>query len=120
MTKSSYTVGTPITFDMLISNKGSTTCNRNVGPKVNTFKVTSGGQPVWSSDDCSPLGGDQIVAIPAGSAYKVEAKWDQKLSEPGCPKPQSAALPGAYQVVGINAAGDPPAKSSQVTFVITK
>ncbi len=119
MAKSSYPVGAPIVFDMLISNKGSQACNRNVGPKINTFKVTSGGQPAWSSDDCSPTGSDQIVAIPAGGAFKVQATWDQKISKPKCPKPQPAAQPGTYQVVGINAVGAQPAESRPRVFVIT-
>ncbi len=119
MAKSSYPVGVPIVFDMLISNKGSQACNRNVGPKVNTFKVTSGGQPVWSSDDCNPTGSDQIEAIPAGGAFKVRSTWDQLISKPKCPKPRPAAQPGTYQVVGINAAGDQPAESRPRVFTIT-
>lgn len=113
--KQTNPVGSPILFTMLIANSSGEACNRNVGPRVNTFVVTSGGYHAWSSDDCNPGGGDQIVSIPPNGAYKVTANWDQALTQPGCPSGQGKAQPGSYSVVGKNGS----ATSSPVTFAIS-
>ncbi len=112
--KTSFPVGTPITFKMLVTNNSDQTCKRNVGPKVNTISVSSGSVHVWSSDDCSPAGGDQIVAIPPKSSWQVQATWDQKLTDAGCPRDLGSAKPGSYDVVGKNAE----ASGSPTNFLI--
>lgn len=100
--KTTFPVGTPIKFTMTVTNTSDQTCKRNVGPKVNTISVTSGGVHVWSSDDCSPAGGDQIVAIPASQAYGITATWDQKLTDAGCPRDLGSAKAGSYDVESQN------------------
>lgn len=113
--KDSYASGTPIQFLMMIQNVSDHPCNRNVGPRVNFFKVTSGGQNAWNSDDCNPGGRDQIVSIPKGGAYKASATWDQLLSQSGCPSGLGKAQPGSYSVTAhnVNVASQP------VNFSIT-
>jgi hypothetical protein len=97
-------IGAPITFKMLITNTSAVPCTRNVGPKVNTIAVASGGVHVWSSDDCGALGGDQIETIPPGGSWAVQATWNQKLTQPGCAGTQAAAAAGSYDVTGKNSA----------------
>ncbi len=100
--KTTVKVGQSVPFKMLITNNSATPCNRNVGPKVNTLTVSSGGVHAWSSDDCSPAGGDQLETIPAGATYGVQATWDQKLTAKGCPSGLGSAQAGGYEVVAEN------------------
>lgn len=113
--KTSYEKGATIQFYMLIANTSDRACKRNVGPRVNSFKVTSGGEPVWDSDDCNPTGGDQIETIPQGGAFKVAATWNQTLTSPGCPSGMPKAQPGAYSAVAKNLN----VPSKPLTFAIT-
>lgn len=100
--KDSYPPGALIQLYLTIQNVSDRPCNRNVGPRVNFFKVTSGGQNVWNSDDCHAGGRDQVVAIPKGGAFKASVVWDQILSQPNCPSGQAKAQPGSYSVTGYN------------------
>lgn len=113
--KQTYPIGSTIEFAMLIANSSGETCNRNVGPRVNTFVVTSGGYHAWSSDDCNPGGGDQLVSIKPNEAYKVTARWSQNLTEEACPSGLGKAQAGTYSVVGKNGA----ATSPPITFFIS-
>ena len=111
----SYATGAPIMLYMTIKNISDHPCNRNVGPRVNYFKVTSGGQNVWNSDDCHPGGRDQVVSIPPLGGRKTWVTWDQTLSAPNCPSGQSKAQPGSYSVTGNNLN----TQSKPVNFAIT-
>lgn len=110
----SFAVGTPITFTMMVKNTSSRSCERDVGAKVNTIEVTSGSVHVWSSDDCAAAGGNDIKALPPTVSYAVASTWNQTLSAPNCPAGQPAAKAGSYDVVGINNG----LKSAPVTFTI--
>lgn len=111
----SFAAGTPITFTMSIKNVSDAACQRNVGTKPNTVLVESGGQQVWSSDDCAPEGQDDIKTLEPGDVFQLNATWDQKQSQAGCPAGQPTAPAGSYEVIGINEQ----AKSSPVAFTIT-
>ncbi|MEI8081144.1 MAG: hypothetical protein WCI74_04790 [Actinomycetes bacterium] len=82
---------------------------------MNTIEVTSGGVHVWSSDDCSAAGGNDLKTIPTTVSYAVASSWNQKLTQPNCPAGQTAAKAGSYEVVGINNG----LKSKPTTFTIT-
>lgn len=97
-----FPAGSPITFTMSIKNISDTACDRNVGTKPNTVLVNSGTARVWSSDDCAPAGQDDIKSINPGDAYQLNATWDQRLSQAGCPSGQPAAQSGSYDVTGLN------------------
>lgn len=112
--KATVPVGTSITFLMNIKNMSTVDCTRNVGPKVNSIAVTSGGEAVWSSDDCSPAGGDQVESIPPGATYRVQATWNQEVTAASCDNPAKATA-GGYDVEAKNGT----VKSSKVSFEIT-
>jgi len=110
----SFSPGESISFTMSIKNISSKACQRNVGTKPNTVKITSGGVDVWSSDDCAPPGEDNIQTIQPGDMYQLSATWNQKLSSPTQCTNQSSAQAGGYDVVGIN----DQVKSDPVAFSI--
>lgn len=99
--QSAFSLGSPATFVMKITNNGSIPCTRDVGPAANTFTVTSGGFDVWSSDACAPSTESQTETIPAGEAFAVKGTWDGSVTADGCASAAPAEA-GAYQVVGTN------------------
>lgn len=109
------TVGSDVVFEMAIANNGDTPCTQDVGPAVTSFTVTSGGFRVWSSDDCSPAGGNQVELIPPGQAFVVQATWPTIVTTPGCPSQDQRAQAGAYDVVGT----DDGLSSASVRFVLS-
>ncbi|MFT6563305.1 MAG: hypothetical protein ACJAY5_000029 [Actinomycetes bacterium] len=100
---------------MSIKNVSDSACDRNVGTKPNTVLVEMSGERVWSSDDCAPAGQDNIKSINPGDAYQLNATWDQKLSQVGCPAGEPTAKSGRYDVTGIN----DEVKSTSVPFTIS-
>src|SRR5688500_8812921 len=50
-----------------VANKGAVACTRDVGQAAREIVVTSGNDRVWSSDDCSPGGGAQVVTLQPGA-----------------------------------------------------
>ena len=84
-----------------IANKGRTPCTRDVGQAARSITVTSGNDRVWSSDDCSPGGGSEVVTLQPGAApTSFSVTWSRKRSKPGCPGGAVDAAPGTYRVVG--------------------
>ena len=110
-----FPAGSPITFTMSVKNISQAACDRNVGTKPNTVLVKSGSERVWSSDDCAPAGQDDIKSINPGDAYQLNATWDQKLSQAGCPSGQPSAKSGGYDLTGIN----DQVESKSVAFTIS-
>ena len=111
----SFPVGSPVTLTEGIKNSGDTACKRDIGAKANTVIITSGGYPVWSSDDCSPGGASNVVTMKPGDEYQVTVTWKGELTEGKCPSNPPQAQAGSYDAKGRNGKVD----SKQVTFALT-
>ena len=97
-----YTIGASAKLSMVIQNVGDVTCTRDVGPKANELKITSGGYHVWSSDDCSPKGKSKVIEMEPGDKVASSVTWNGQLSEKGCPANQPQAKPGRYSLEARN------------------
>lgn len=97
-----YRIGETPRLTLTITNTSSLPCTRDVGPKVNELKITSGGYHVWSSDDCGASDESKIVTLEPGEKVASTITWKGRLSEPGCPTEGDAAKAGRYEVVGRN------------------
>lgn len=93
-----YAAGVNPKLTLTIANTSDSDCARDIGSGANEIIVTSGGQHVWSSDDCDPSQSRNEQVIPAGAKAVVELEWERKLSAPGCTGSAEPAKPGAYQV----------------------
>jgi hypothetical protein len=99
--KQAYPAGQRPVLTIGIANKGTAPCTRDVGQAARSITVTSGNDRVWSSDDCSPGGGSQVVTLqPGAAAQSFSVTWGRKRSAPGCPAGMNAAPAGTYRVVG--------------------
>ncbi|HVF05107.1 MAG TPA: hypothetical protein VNA20_09720 [Frankiaceae bacterium] len=96
-----YPAGQRPVLTIGIANKGARPCTFDVGQANRGITVTSGNDRVWSSDDCSPGGGAQVVALqPGAEPTEFSVTWARRRSRPGCPAGQPEAAPGTYRVVG--------------------
>ncbi|MFI0431936.1 MAG: hypothetical protein ACH36H_02195 [Candidatus Nanopelagicales bacterium] len=82
---------------MRLTNESNTACSWDVGSKAVTFTVTSGGQRVWSSDDCNPGGSSDVQVVPPGKTFEVTSDWPTVVTQPGC-STQTPARAGSYDV----------------------
>ena len=112
--KTAYPAGTNPHITMTITSQSESDCVRDIGSSANEIKITSGGHPVWSSNDCDTSGASSKQVLTSGARAQVSLTWERKLSAPGCPSDAGDAAPGSYQVQGSN--GE--VVSDEVTFVL--
>jgi hypothetical protein len=89
-------------FSLTVANESETTCRRDVGQQALELRVSSRGSRVWSSDDCSPDGGKDVVEFEPGESVSQTVTWSRQTSQPGCPDGEPFADPGQYEVLARN------------------
>lgn len=99
-----YGTGSDVQLIMKLTNMGKTSCVRDIGPGVNSFTITSGGYPTWSSTDCSPPTGHKLTTITAKHSVTVTMVWHRQRSMRGCPTLTGSATSGFYELVVGNGA----------------
>ena len=97
-----YPLGSTPTLTLTVTNIGMRPCRRDVGPRANELKVTSGDWQVWSSDDCNPSEEKDVITLDRGDAFETQLTWDGYISEAGCPPDQPMAEAGEYSIIGRN------------------
>ena len=97
-----YTADEQPAFAFTVENISDKTCSRDVGQDANELQVTSGGTQVWSSDDCSPGGDQELDTLKPGDQFIQTVTWPRVESSEGCPTPQEDAPTGTYQVIARN------------------
>lgn len=104
--KPNYAPGEEPTFTTVITNIGTTPCERDLGSGLQQVLVYTldGNQRLWSNIDCFPQGEPDLRTLAPGEQAVFSVKWSAKTSAPDCldqPEPQRDPIgPGAYTVVG--------------------
>lgn len=79
--KDSYDVGEQPQLSFSITNTSGTACMFNAGTTQQTFQVTSGEEPYWSSKDCETAPVDAPVMLEPNVAQSSPAiAWDRTRS----------------------------------------
>ena len=112
---STYVVGSTPRLTLGIQNIGTFACTRDIGPKSNALAVTSGGYPVWSSDDCDASNVVKESVLQPGQLFRTTITWDGRKTAASCDAQGAFAKAGTYDVSGINAA----VESVKTPFAIT-
>jgi len=97
-----YPAGAEPKFSLTVANDSEATCRRDVGQQALELRVSSRGSRVWSSDDCSPDGGKDVVEFEPGESVSQTVTWSRQTSQPGCPDGEPLADPGQYEVLARN------------------
>lgn len=85
---------------LVVSNRATVSCTRDLGAAARELRVVSGADRVWSSDDCSPGGQADVVLLKPGESRTFPVTWSRTRSRPGCPAERPAAGAGTYRVIG--------------------
>ena len=112
---STYVVGSTPRLTLGIQNMGTFACTRDIGPKSNALAVTSGGYPVWSSDDCDASDVVKDSVLQPGQLFRTTITWDGRKAAASCDKQGAFAKAGTYDVSGTNGA----VESVKTPFAIT-
>lgn len=86
-------------FRMSVVNTGRRSCTFDVGGRALRLRITSGSDPVWSSDHCSADAASSLQLLRRGIPYIADLTWDRKRCDG-----ESRALPGVY-VITVKAPG---------------
>lgn len=97
-----YQVGTEPGFTIVITNIGTTKCDRDLGAGLQQVLVYSldGNERLWSNTDCFAEPTTDMRTLEPGDQAAYSVKWSASTSEPGCETPREPVGPGAYTVVG--------------------
>ncbi|MEZ7240135.1 hypothetical protein QYS60_20490 [Rhodococcus sp. GXMU-t2271] len=97
-----YQVGEEPEFTIVITNIGTTACERDLGAGLQQVLVYSldGSRRLWSNTDCFPESTADVRKLPPGGQAAFAVKWSGTTSEPGCQAPRERVPAGAYTVVG--------------------
>lgn len=97
-----YGVGTEPGFTIVITNIGTTVCDRDLGAGLQQVLVYSldGNDRLWSNTDCFAEPTTDMRTLQPGDQAAYSVKWAASTSEPGCESPREPVGPGAYTVVG--------------------
>lgn len=110
----SLTVGAGTGLTMMVTNKGTTACTRDVGPGANELRLTSGGTLTWSSDHCNPSTAAKSVTLEPGKSWSTTLTWNGSRSKAGCGAAQAAPA-GSYTLTATNGS----VSSQPVTLTIS-
>ncbi|MBS9374094.1 hypothetical protein GON09_003090 [Rhodococcus sp. B50] len=97
-----YRVGSEPDFTIVITNIGTSQCERDLGAGLQQVLVYSldGNERLWANTDCFPESTADIRSLAPGDQAAYSVKWSATTSEPGCTAPREPVGPGAYTVVG--------------------
>lgn len=95
-----YPVGTSPRLSLIVTNTGPRPCRRDLGGGAVELVVLSGADRIWSSDDCNPSSGSDLVLLAPGKARTTTLSWSGRRSRPGCTGTREQAQPGTYRVTG--------------------
>ncbi|HEY0486735.1 MAG TPA: hypothetical protein VGD72_10850 [Mycobacteriales bacterium] len=95
---SSYRSGTMPRLRLVVENRGTASCRRDVGADQQELRVLAGTRRVWSSDDCQPQKGTSVRTFAPGEKRTWTVTWSGKDSAPGCAQARTRVEPGAYEV----------------------
>jgi hypothetical protein len=92
----SYPLGTTARLTMTITNAGTAPCVVGLGQGSLEFRVASGNDRIWSSDDCSPGGPAGPAVLAPGEKRAAALSWSLTRSAPGCAGGRVVLKPGTY------------------------
>ncbi|MGX6510508.1 hypothetical protein [Rhodococcus sp. SJ-2] len=97
-----YQVGAEPEFTIVITNIGTSSCERDLGAGLQQVLVYTldGNQRVWANTDCFPDSTADVRSLRPGDQAAFSVRWSGTTSEPGCATPREPVQPGAYTVVG--------------------
>ncbi|MEU7825669.1 PQQ-dependent sugar dehydrogenase [Catellatospora sp. NPDC049133] len=90
---------TSLTIGLKVQNTSKRSCVRDVGADLQELQLLRDGEKLWSSDDCGPVRGSQVVRFAPGQSRAYSATWNGKASNT-CEKKGRRVPAGASPAAG--------------------
>lgn len=96
-----------IAFLLRVRTLSASACTWRVSPESLIVKISSGGDAIWSSQQCPKSITIQEMVLRRDVATTIRLPWNGRRSAPDCPRDTAFALPGYYHLVAAALAGEP-------------
>lgn len=93
-----YQVGTEPEFTIVITNIGTSQCERDLGAGLQQVLVYTldGNQRVWANTDCFPDSTADVRSLQPGDQAAFSVQWSGTTSEPGARRRGSGPAGGVH------------------------
>lgn len=98
--------GSKVEVPITITNTGQVPCLLDVGNAQLTMAVTSGNDPIWSTDQCPAGRAEHRILLAVGGVQENTITWSGRRGAQDCPDDTHEARKGTYQVEVSLAVGD--------------
>ncbi|WP_159624914.1 hypothetical protein [Actinomyces sp. zg296] len=106
--------GAGMSVEVTATNNGADACLLDLGGQSLGARITSGGNPVWASDTCSPSAGSRLLLVKPGASASATITWDGRRSGSKCvPAAPTATATGTMATPTTTASESPSATPSQ-------
>jgi hypothetical protein len=85
-----------VTIRLHLSTISSPACTWEVSSRSVVVKLTSGDDPIWTTQHCPRAVPEQAVVLRAVKSTPVDVSWSGQRSDPECSKATDWARPGYY------------------------
>ena len=98
---------TDVPLRLSLSTAGSTSCRIEIDAELLLVQVSTGGSPVWSTEQCPGAVPEQTVVLRPGWTSALDVVWPGIYGDRGCTGTTKVASPGAYAVEAAVYEGEP-------------
>ncbi|WP_366180353.1 hypothetical protein ABXS69_09140 [Actinomyces timonensis] len=103
-----------MSVEVTATNNGADACLLDLGGQSLGASITSGGNPVWASDTCSPSADSRQLLLKPGASASTTITWDGRRSGSECaPAAPTATATGAMVTPTTTASESPSATPSE-------
>jgi hypothetical protein len=92
-----YPAGVEPQLRAVVRNSGPA-CRYDPAPAQRSWRILSGTDQVWTTDDCRRSGQASTVRLAARHTFSYALAWDRHRSVKGCKSPGAAVQAGTYRL----------------------
>ena len=93
--------GSPVRITLEVTTRKAEACYWEVSPDSVVLKLTSGNDPIWSSQECPAVIPTRDVVPRRKKADTVDVTWNAKRSDSQCSNATDWAMPGWYHAEAV-------------------
>jgi len=101
------TGGEDVTVQLSLATAGSTPCRIEVDAELLLLQVSTGGSPVWNTEQCPGAVPERTVVLRPGWTSALDVVWPGIYGDKGCTGTTKDAPPGSYAVEAAVYEGEP-------------
>lgn len=99
--------GSEVAIALAVATGGDTACRLELSPEILVVKVSTGGRPVWDTEQCPGAVPERTVVLRPDWTAAVTVTWPGIYGDKGCTGTTRDGPPGAYAVEAAVYEGEP-------------